>query len=101
MTKENGFTDWADAPYKNHFSIAYWGIDAKGNIIGAIASEQPLDKLDPNKELLILPFYHAASVLDNVGLDLMHYGGYSGFLQVLIQNAEANNPPYIQTQIQQ
>jgi len=91
--KEN---DWADGPiYKHNFKATFWGLDAHGNTIGAIASQTPLNELNPD-ELPILPYYHVASIVGGTRSDLAKYSsGYSYLLQQMTQFSQRSDPPYV------
>lgn len=100
ISKDSGAVEWKDAPYDNSFRTTFWGLDAQGNAIGAIASKQPLDQLNQTgmfNELLIFPYYHVASMLGGTGGDLKQYsGGFSILLQKLMQYSERSDPPYVE-----
>ena len=93
-TKENGFWKWMDMPNQTHFHTTFWGIDTKGNILGAIASEKPLSELD-DMEVRMLALYHIAVALNNTNVTNV---GFDVFLQTLAKTAGNGTPPYIQIQ---
>ena len=92
--------DWKDAPYNNKFKATFWGLDSQGNTVGAIASQTPLNQLDPN-ELSIFPFYHVASIIGGSGSDLaLYFSGYSQLLQHMMQSSIHSDPPYVEISTQ-
>lgn len=91
-TKDNGFVQWKDNTNIDNFRSAFWGIDAEGNILGAIASEKPLNQLS-DKQIRMLPFFHTISILD--GED-MTARGFSTRLDLELDKAGQVLPPYIE-----
>jgi len=97
QTEENGFLDWKDYPNKNHFHTAFLGLDSKGNILGSISSEKPLNELE-DWELQMMQYYHMATAVNSQSSDQNQNGGFSPFLQILIERAAQLNPPYIEVE---
>ena len=94
LTKENGFWEWSDMPWKTHFWTAFWGVNSHG-IVGAIAVDKPLNQLDPF-ELRMLTIWHEAVALDNTDVTNT---GFDGLAQDLASQA-ADIPTMIDIQYQ-
>ncbi|MCL5612152.1 MAG: hypothetical protein M1485_06315 [Chloroflexi bacterium] len=102
ISKENGSVEWDDGQinHDHKFKTIFWGLDAQGNTLGGIASETPLNQLNP-EELPIFPFYHVASIIGGTGGDLKLYsGGYSQLLQRMREGSQKSDPPYVEISTQ-
>jgi len=91
-TKENGFVEWKDNTNTDRFRTAFWGIDDKGNILGAIASEKPLNELT-YKQIRMMVLYDTIQIL--VGKDMTDVG-YGAVLNDFADISGKDNPPVIE-----
>jgi hypothetical protein len=88
----NGFGEWVDNTNTDRFRSAFWGTDASGNIIGAIASQKPLNELT-DKQIRAMVLFHTISILDGQDMTIR---GYSAVLNDYADTSGQDTPPYIQ-----
>lgn len=89
-TPENGFKEWEE-PGLNHFRSVFWGIDAKGQLIGAISSQNPLKDLT-DIQIREMVLFHDISALYFKDLTDV---GYSLPLYDFAESSGAETPPQI------
>ncbi len=88
----NGFGEWVDNTNTDRFRTAFWGVDDKGNILGAISSQKPLNELT-DKQIRAMALFHTISILD--GQDMTNRG-YSSVLNDYADTSGQDSVPYIQ-----
>jgi hypothetical protein len=90
-TTDSRFVQWGDGKLVPFFRSAFWGTDSQGNILGGIASQEPLSEL-PDKWIRTMVLFHTISI---VGFKDMTNGGYSSLLGFYATVAGKDSPPYI------